>query len=62
MEEFICCICGKKVLEWGNDPYPVVTDEGLKCCDKCDMEVVLPARIRQMNKTQRREAIQRGEK
>ena len=57
MEEFICCICGKKVREWGNNPYPVVADEGLKCCDKCDMEVVLPARIRQMN-----ESVQRGER
>jgi len=45
MEEHICCICGKKFFGWGNNPYPVVEDENALCCDDCDMEYVVPARI-----------------
>ena len=58
-----CCICGKEFEGWGNDPCPVVMDEDAKCCDKCDMEVVLPARIRKMraerpkNETSRTELL-----
>lgn len=52
----ICCICGKEieklkdpttgkvVWEQGNDPWPV-KNEG-RCCGKCDMDVVLPARMK----------------
>ena len=45
MEKHICCICGKEFEGWGNNPYPVVKDEDAKCCDTCNMAVVLPARI-----------------
>ena len=48
MNECICCICGRKVKEWGNDPWPVMLDDDAKCCNKCDMEVVLPARMNLM--------------
>lgn len=43
MKEKICCICGKKFTEWGNNPRPV-KDEGT-CCDDCNMRYVLPARV-----------------
>ena len=46
--ENICCICGKELITWGNDPWPV-KDKGL-CCDDCNMNVVIPARIRRIRR------------
>lgn len=43
-----CCICGKEIIGWGNNPAPVKT-EG-KCCDRCMATVVLPERINQSNR------------
>lgn len=40
-----CVICGKTYKGWGNDAWPVA--DGY-CCDKCNNEKVLPARIAQM--------------
>lgn len=65
MEKHICCICGKEFEGWGNDPAPVVMDEDAKCCDACDMGVVLPARMTALrekkkdekNKTSRTELL-----
>lgn len=44
--EHICCICGKKFKEYGNNPAPV-KDEGL-CCNECNFNVVIPARMDMM--------------
>ena len=41
--KFVCCICGKEVDEYGNNPFPV-KDTG-KCCNKCNIEKVIPMRI-----------------
>ena len=41
----ICCICSKVFQEWGNNPDPI-KKEGV-CCDKCDKEKVIPARLEQ---------------
>jgi len=39
-----CCLCQKPCeCEYGNNPYPL-RDEGV-CCDKCNSEKVLPARL-----------------
>lgn len=38
-----CCICGKEIRGYGNNPYPV-KNYG-KCCDKCNIEVVIPERL-----------------
>jgi len=43
-----CCICGKEFIEWGNNPYPVVEDVNATCCDDCNAEYVIPARILQL--------------
>lgn len=45
----ICCICHQPIQpkgSWydGNDPWPVSLTG--RCCDDCDMRVVLPARLR----------------
>ena len=44
---FTCCICGKKRFGFGNNPYPLcdVNDYTSRCCDECDYEHVIPARI-----------------
>ena len=44
----ICCICGQVFLGFGNNPWPVVTDEDAMCCDDCNARKVVPARIKLM--------------
>ena len=41
-EEKVCCICGKKYIGFGNNPYPVA-DTG-RCCDQCNSTYVITAR------------------
>lgn len=48
MEKFECCICGKECEGFGNDPWPVVSDDDARCCDTCNSESVIPARIMRM--------------
>ena len=43
MNIFKCVICNKKKTEYGNNPAPIEFN-GL-CCDKCNMEKVIPARL-----------------
>lgn len=43
---FICCICGCFIVdEDGNNAEPV--DEG-RCCDDCNIQFVIPARVAQI--------------
>ena len=43
-----CCICGKSFTGWGNNPYPVNKLEFAVCCNKCNEEKVIPARIAEL--------------
>ncbi len=43
-KKFKCCICGKEVAEYGNDPYPIKEDG--RCCNYCNWTVVLKERKR----------------
>ena len=43
--EGICSICFKKYTHWGNNAWPV--NNG-RCCDECNMNIVVPARIQKM--------------
>lgn len=43
-----CVICGKHFTGYGNNPWPVATHG--KCCDDCNFEVVLPARLEGLEK------------
>jgi len=47
--EKTCVICNEKFTGWGNNPSPI-KDKG-ECCDNCDMEKVIPARIQGIKKT-----------
>lgn len=42
---YVCCICGKTKIGYGNNPWPVNTDPKAKCCDNCNKFVVIPARM-----------------
>ena len=41
-----CCICGKKIENFGNNPYPYVRVENAKCCDNCYAVHVIPLRLK----------------
>lgn len=41
-----CCICGKPFDGFGNNPAPVKNSG--RCCDKCNNQTVLPARMGQI--------------
>lgn len=43
-ETGICSICFKEYTHWGNNAWPV--NEG-RCCDECNSNIVIPARIQQ---------------
>ena len=40
-----CCFCGREVKGIGHNPKPVEMREGAVCCDFCDCNIVLRARI-----------------
>ena len=54
-----CCICGKEVIGFGNNPYPLCHIEDYKsiCCDDCD-QIVLKARMLMAFKKLSREQVQ----
>lgn len=46
---FICCICSRTITgEWGNNPSPVNDSPDAICCDECNMNYVIPARIKEL--------------
>lgn len=40
-----CCICGRPYVGHGNNAWPIKEDG--RCCDACNMSVVIPARREQ---------------
>jgi hypothetical protein len=44
-EKIKCCLCDKVVNEFGNNAEPLIED-GI-CCNKCNWEKVIPARIKE---------------
>ena len=44
-KHFICCICGREFAGFGNNPYPVDNAPDHRCCDDCNSEYVIPARL-----------------
>ena len=46
-ETYICCLCGKEKEGFGNNPYPLCKENDFesRCCDYCNMRLVIPARI-----------------
>lgn len=51
-EKHICSICGKEYFGYGNNAQPV--NDG-RCCDECNLNIVVPARVFLMNKEKRKQ-------
>ena len=47
-----CVICGKPFYGFGNNPAPVKNTG--RCCDDCDLLVVIPTRIKLVLKGERK--------
>lgn len=45
MEKLICCLCGKELNDYGNNPWPLRHNEDERCCDECNTTKVIPARL-----------------
>ena len=43
-QRFICCICGKESSGYGNNPVPIAYNG--RCCDTCNIKVVIPRRFK----------------
>ena len=48
MMRFNCCICGREFIGFGNNPRPI-KDSG-RCCDVCNMYIVIPERLKMLQK------------
>lgn len=46
---FKCCICGNMFEGWGNNPWPIVNNQYARCCDFCNENAVLPARLQRIS-------------
>jgi len=47
-ETFVCCICHKEFKGFGNNPDPVSEDENDRCCNNCNTNKVIPARLKEL--------------
>ena len=47
-EKKVCCLCGQEIDGYGNNPEPISTNEDDRCCDSCNLEKVIPARLEQL--------------
>lgn len=45
-----CCICGKKIENFGNNPSPYVRVVKARCCDNCNAVHVIPLRLKLRNR------------
>jgi hypothetical protein len=54
MEKYTCCICNKEKEGYGNNPYPLCDEKDYKsrCCDECNINYVLKARMLLIEKEQ----------
>ena len=50
MNENKCIICGETFEGKGNNPYPLASFEEGVCCDDCNRDVVIPARLKEIEK------------
>jgi len=41
-----CCFCNVEYDNYGNDIRPLITTSGDRCCDKCNVLIVIPNRIK----------------
>ena len=41
-----CCFCFNKYDNYGNDIRPLTASTGSRCCDRCNLSIVIPNRIK----------------
>ncbi len=48
-----CCFCGTEML-WknSNNPWPIIDDDTSRCCNMCNANKVIPARLHHMTKAE----------
>jgi len=48
MEKIKCCFCGKELnsIHSSNDIRPIVSNNGDRCCNCCNEDIVIPNRIK----------------
>ena len=51
-ETKLCSICGRPYTGMGNNPQPVIDNFDRRCCDECNYNVVVPARLARQAKGQ----------
>ena len=51
-----CKLCEEEIEGLGNNPYPLLTDEGSRVCDTCD-NFVTTVRIFDIQQTKREQEI-----
>lgn len=56
-----CSLCTGTYVNYGNNPEPL-KEFHERCCDKCDMKYVIPARMRLLTKMQDKETARRFSK
>lgn len=44
-----CCFCGEPIQGYGNNPYPANKEEDARCCDRCNLTIVIPKRFELIN-------------
>lgn len=56
-----CSICNGPFCGIGNNPQPILADPDARCCDNCNLHMVLPERMRllQQGKNPRGEGVER---
>lgn len=40
-----CCICGTQFKGFGNNPWPLSESVDDRCCNDCNLDEVIPARM-----------------
>ena len=40
-----CCLCGREFSGHGHNPHPLSRNPVDRCCDNCNSEGVIPARL-----------------
>lgn len=48
MRYYTCCICGQTFVGYGNNPWPVNDDENAECCNRCNIDIVVSSRLKQI--------------
>jgi len=44
-----CSLCDGNYIFGGNNPQPIIDDYDARCCDRCEEDVVFPARIKRIS-------------